>query len=101
MHRERRVLPETRSGESPGEGSLRLIAVFPQEVRQGQTYLNQLGVAVDEVRQFQMGAIGVRGTPTLILVDNQGVVKESWIGKLPEAKEADVMAHFRVERASN
>ena len=87
--------------KAKGEGSPRLIAVLPQEVGQGQAYLNQLGVVVDEVRQSQMSAIGVRGTPTLILVDNQGAVKESWLGKLSEAKEADVMAHIRVERASN
>ena len=84
-----------------GEDSPRLIAVLPQEVGQGQAYLNQLGVAIDEVRQIQMSALGVRGTPTLILVDNQGTVKASWVGKLSEAKEADVMAHLRVERASN
>jgi hypothetical protein len=87
--------------KAKGEGSPRLIAVLPQEVGQGQAYLNQLGVAVDEVRQSRMSAIGVRGTPTLILVDNQGAVKESWLGKLSEATEADVMARLRVERASN
>lgn len=55
----------------------RIIAVLPQDVEAGRTYLNKLGEVVDEVRQSSLDAIGVRATPTLILVDDKGVVTES------------------------
>jgi hypothetical protein len=73
--------------------------VLPQEVSQGQTYLGKLGVVVDEVRQSTLGAIGVSGTPTLLLVDNKGAVKQSWLGKLSPDKETEVLSHFQVQRA--
>jgi hypothetical protein len=87
--------------EKASAGGLRLIAVLPQEVGQGQIYLSKLGVPVDEVRQATLGAIGVSGTPTLLLVDNKGAVKQSWLGKLAPDKEAEVLSHFQVQRAGD
>lgn len=79
--------------------SPRLVAVLPQDVNQGQAYLDNLGVKVDEVKQSALSAIGVSGTPTLIMVDRDGVVKESWVGKLPPALEAEVLSRLRAARA--
>jgi|ERR1044072_7468306 hypothetical protein len=71
----------------------RLVAVLPEPAEGGQGYLRRLGVSVDEIRQLNLDKIGVQGTPTLLLVDNSGVVKKSWIGKLlPEQEEAVVSA---------
>lgn len=73
---------------------MRIIAVLPQEVSAGQAYLNKLGVSVDEVRQLPLNLVGVRGTPTLILVDDKGLVTASWVGKLPSEKEVEVLNRF-------
>lgn len=73
---------------------LRMVAVLPQNVEAGKTYLNKLGVTVDEVRQSPLDAVGVRATPTLILVDDKGVVTGSWVGKLPAQNEAEVLKVF-------
>jgi thioredoxin-related protein len=73
----------------------RLIAVFPQPVNEGQDYLKQLGVAVDEVRNSDFVAMGVQGTPTLLLVDSAGVLKNSWVGKLSSEQEIDVLNAVR------
>jgi hypothetical protein len=85
--------------EKASVGGVRLIAVLPQEISQGQTYLSKLGVAVDEVRQSTLSAIGVSGTPTLLLVDKNGAVKQSWLGKLPPDKETEVLSYFGLQRA--
>jgi hypothetical protein len=69
----------------------RIVAVFPQSTQEGQDYLKQLGVAVDEVRHLDFSAIGVQGTPTLLLVDSAGEIKNSWVGKLSTAQEIDVL----------
>ena len=76
-----------------------MIAVLPHDVSRGQAYLGQLGFTADDVKQSQLEAIGVRGTPTLILVDDKGAVKESWVGKLPPDKESEVLKRLRAERA--
>lgn len=87
--------------EKSNSADVRLIAVLPQEITQGQTYLRKLGVAVDEVRQSTLSAMGVSGTPTLLLIDNTGTVKQSWLGKLPPDKETEVINLFRVPRAAS
>lgn len=79
------------------QAGTRLIAVLPQDVSRGQAYMSKLGVAVDEVQQSPLNALGVSGTPTLLLVDNQGIVKESWLGKLPPDKETEVLSRFQVQ----
>jgi thioredoxin-related protein len=73
----------------------RLAAVLPQPVTDGRTYLNGLGVDIDEVKQMSPGAIRIRGTPTLLLLDNAGVVTEEWIGKLPPEKENEVLSRLQ------
>jgi hypothetical protein len=70
---------------------LRLLAVFPQPVSEGEDYLKKLGVPADEVQQLPLSALSVSATPTLILADGQGVVVKSWVGKLPGDKAAEVL----------
>ena len=80
--------------ETEGRGSIHLIAVLPQTPDESRKYLDELGVAIEEVKQAQLGSIGVHGTPTLILVNNQGVVTTSWVGKLSADGEAEVLGRL-------
>ena len=73
------------------EGHVHLVAVLPQTPDEGRKYLDDLGVAIDEVKQAPLDSIYVHGTPTLILVNNQGVVMTSWVGKLSADGEAEVL----------
>ena len=77
--------------ETEGRGSIHLIAVLPQISDESKKYLDDLGVTIAEVKQAQLDSIGVHGTPTLILVNNQGVVITSWVGKLSADGEAEVL----------
>ena len=74
----------------------RLVAILPQPVEEGKNYLETLGVAVDEVRQMPLDKLGVHGTPTLLLVDSVGSVKDSWVGKLPPEREAGVLKRLQL-----
>lgn len=75
--------------------NVRLVAVLPQSVTESQQYLSKLGVAVDEIKQLPLDAIGVKGTPTLILADNTGTVSARWLGKLPADKELEVLGRLK------
>jgi thioredoxin-related protein len=81
-------------------GNTRLIALVPQPASEGVQYLKGLNVETDEVRQAPFGAIGVTGTPTLILVDAAGKAARVWIGALPINKEEEVLNALQWERAS-
>ena len=73
-----------------GRGDVRLIAALPQKVEEAQAYLSEHNLSVDEVRQTSLDTIDVRGTPTLVLVDRNGTIVDSWKGKLPPEKETEV-----------
>jgi hypothetical protein len=80
------------AGEAAQHGKVRLLAVLPGELTESKAYLESLGVPVTEMRRVPLSAIPVRGTPTLILVDHNGVVKRVWIGQLPPEQQAEVLA---------
>lgn len=72
-------------------GDFQVVALFPQDESEAREYLNQIEVPINEVKQISIGKIGVRGTPTLLLVDKTGVIKEAWLGRLQPDKEAEVL----------
>lgn len=76
-------------------GNTRLIAVLPQSIDQGERYLEELGVGVDGVKQVTLSSINIKGTPTLILVDSDGLVVNTWVGKLSEAQQQEVLSKLR------
>jgi len=69
-----------------------LVAVFPQTITDGEQYLMQHEIRIDTVRQVAPAALGVTGTPTLIMVDDRGTVIRSWQGMIPAQAEKDVLA---------
>jgi peroxiredoxin len=69
---------------------VRTIAVLPQSPVEAKAYLDGEGVTVDEIRQSDLPTLEINGTPTLVLIDQGGLVKHVWTGKLPSAKEGDV-----------
>ncbi|HKQ53675.1 MAG TPA: hypothetical protein VJT74_14970 [Pyrinomonadaceae bacterium] len=81
--------------ETAGRGDVHLIAVLPQPTDESRKYLDELGVTIDDLKQSELDAVSVGGTPTLILVDNQGVVVNSWVGKLNADNEADVLRRLQ------
>jgi len=77
--------------EADQKRSVRLIVVLPQDVAEAKEYLSSLNVPIPEVRQSSLEALGVKGTPTLILLNKNGEVMQSWAGKLPPEQETEVL----------
>jgi hypothetical protein len=85
------------AGASGVRASTELVAVLPGTVDDSRKYLGGLGVHITEIRQSSLGALGVRGTPTLLLINSRGVVTKSWVGRLPADKETEVIEAVRRE----
>jgi len=68
---------------------IKLVAVSDEEPGILTDYLNANGLRVDVPVQFQGRS---RGTPTVVLVDNAGRVRNVWIGQQPKEGEQRVMA---------
>jgi len=77
-------------------GSIRIVAVLPQPVDEGKRYLDGLGITVDDIKQASLSTINVTGTPTLILVNEDGKVSKTWIGKLDSQKEIEVLEKMQI-----
>ena len=75
-------LVEKNSSQNVG-----MVAVMPQSLNEGKIYLENLGVDVKQVRSSRLNSIGISGTPTLLLVNEDGIVSEIWRGKLSADKE--------------
>ncbi len=72
--------------------NVKFMAVLPQHVEDARSYLQSSGIAIDDVYNAQLGSIGVSGTPTLLLVDENGIVSDVWKGKLTSEKETEVLS---------
>ena len=68
----------------------RLIAVLPQPTTETSKYLRAHSIQTEKVLQSPLGSIGVSGTPTILEVDSDGVIRNSWFGKLGKEKELEV-----------
>jgi thiol-disulfide isomerase/thioredoxin len=71
--------------------NVRTIAVFPQSPTEATTYLTAEEVKVGSIQQSLLPDIQVSGTPTVLLIDENGQVKAVWIGKLPAEREKDLL----------
>ncbi len=83
--------------KAPG---VHLMAVLPQEPPQAKKYLEKLGVTVGDVQQAPLGSLKIAGTPTLLLVDRAGVVKNVWVGQLDGQGQADVLSKTGLVQAN-
>jgi len=78
--------------DEKGPSNVKFVAVMPQTVEEGREYLSNLGVKIGDIYQTPLQSIGVKSTPTLLLVNESGVVTDSWVGKLQPEREQEVVS---------
>ncbi|MGD0404488.1 MAG: rhodanese-like domain-containing protein [Candidatus Acidiferrales bacterium] len=83
---------------SNATNAVHIVAVLPQAISQGRTFLRSINVDVSDVRQVDFSKLGVQATPTLVLVDGGGHVKSSWVGKLSQQQEEEVFTKLGEKR---
>jgi len=72
-----------------------LIAVFPQDRQAVEQYKTAYKVNFPNIiTDASLNKLQVRGTPTLLLIDQQGKVLKSWRGRLPENDEKEVKSEL-------
>jgi hypothetical protein len=75
-----------------GGGKMEMVAVFPQQAADAQAFLSTHSLRMDHVVSVPLGALGVHATPTLLLVDRSGIVRDGWIGSLNVETQTAVLA---------
>jgi len=83
---------EQMANRKAERSKVRLIVVSPQPVDEVQRFFRERRITIDEFVQAPLSDISVNGTPTLVLVDREGLVKDSWVGKLPPDVEKALLS---------
>jgi predicted transcriptional regulator len=73
--------------------ALRVVGLFPNDAEEVVKYIQQNQLIIDTVAGVDFNALHISGTPTMILVDHNGVVKEFRNGKLSD-RETDEFLRF-------
>lgn len=63
--------------------NVKLLAILPNSVEEGREYVQSLKLPIDNVQSGSLSAFKIQGTPTVLFVDNQGIVKSVWVGDVP------------------
>ncbi len=71
--------------------NVRLIAVLPEGLDESHQHLTELGIAINDIKSLTLSEINVAGTPTILLIDENRRVADSWVGKLDSKSEAKVI----------
>jgi thiol-disulfide isomerase/thioredoxin len=74
---------------------VRLATVMSEPKEEIEAYLKKNGIAADAVFSMPMSQIGVKGTPTLLLLDGQNKLIESWVGQLNNKAESEVIGSLQ------
>jgi thiol-disulfide isomerase/thioredoxin len=74
---------------------VRLAAVMSEPKEEIEAYLKKNSVSADAVFSMPVSQIGVNGTPTLLLLDGQNKLVESWVGKLNGQGESEVIGRLQ------
>lgn len=73
----------------------KMVAVFPDRREEVNEILRTQNLPISNVPQMNVASLKVSGTPTLILVDQNGKVEKTWVGKLDSVGEENVFAALR------
>jgi thioredoxin-related protein len=68
-----------------------VVAVFPNEVEMVRQFTREENLAIRSVPGVPLDKLGVNATPTLILVNQEGRVQQSWVGVLTARQEIEVL----------
>jgi hypothetical protein len=77
--------------EASGAAGVRLVAATAEDVSANQAYLLEHGLRIESVVSTVKNEVQAPATPTLLLIRNDGRVVNSWVGKLSEAQEKEVL----------
>lgn len=81
------------SAPVPFHNNLQVVALFPNAAEDVEKYVRENKLPIEAVAAVDFNSLRISGTPTIILVDKNGVVQDFWIGKLSE-QEANKFLHL-------
>lgn len=63
------------------------LAILPNSDREAREYIKSLELPIDTVQTGSLASYKIPGTPTVMFVDHQGIVRSVWFGAAPEREK--------------
>ena len=79
----------------------RIVAVFPNADVEVKQYIRENNLNLETVSGVDFRALNIAGTPTAVLIDSSGGVRDFWVGKLPQEIERQVIEALSEQDASS
>jgi thiol-disulfide isomerase/thioredoxin len=79
---------------APANRSL-VVAMFPNSDDEAQQFLADYKLDMRRASSVDLGALGIFATPTVILIDKDGTVRDFWVGVLSKDQEQQIGASLR------
>jgi thioredoxin-related protein len=77
-------------GNFPVSTSVQFVFITPDAPDVAKSFLGEVGISSVTILEETPGMLGVRSTPTLILVDSDAAVRGFWVGQLSPQGEAEI-----------
>lgn len=73
--------------EDAAKRNVKSLAILPNSVDEASKYLQYLELPIQNVQTGSLSSYKIPGTPTVLFVDGQGIVKSAWFGAQPEREK--------------
>lgn len=75
--------------EDASKRNVKWLAILPGPVEEGRQYVQSLDLPIENVQTGSLSSYKLSVTPTVLFVDNQGIIKGVWMGAAP-AREKEM-----------
>lgn len=76
---------------SPSSDLTRIVAIFPEAADEVSRYISEQKLNVNSIPGINYKALNLPGTPSAVLLDNEGKVLNFWIGKPTKNAEHEML----------
>ncbi len=73
--------------EEAGKRNVTSVAVLPDAPDEARKYIRYLELPIDKLEISPLAAYKISGTPTVLFVDESGIVKGAWFGASPQQEK--------------
>jgi thiol-disulfide isomerase/thioredoxin len=67
--------------------NVKCVAVFPNTPEEARKYLQYIELPIDNIHTGSLGDYKISGTPTVLFVDKNAIVRSVWIGAQTEKEQ--------------
>lgn len=69
--------------EEAAKRNVKCLAILPNSIEEAREYVKSLELPIENVQSGLLSSYKIPGTPSVLFVDHQGIVRSVWVGAAP------------------